>query len=966
MAKEILSLKSLYRLLTENDYPIYTTGVMREENRKGLTLIKFWQEILLYDFKSKRYGKIIWRTTGSRNRYLSGLCNRREELHFYEDYAAEVVSVLTEEQMGRQMESIVRFMKERQFDYDIFLKKLETIIELYHEQDTLFDEEIYHFLKDVRISREMDKCFLGAWYFTMLTVLALCGTALNGDAIKKRLQTEYMQANACWRSVGGSDKHERVQINFLTGKNSEICATPLEQKHFFGREAVMFDLLERLGKGGYYLISGVGGSGKTELLRQLFKQCQEEKLVDAIGVIQYNSSLLESFLHAFGQVQGDNAEEKWLEIMATLRRLKNQKVLLLIDNLEQSEEDKEKFETLRDIDVTIFVSSRLSYLEGFEIYSVNELSEESAMLIFRDNYKGMLTAADRQMLRNKLKDGTWCHILTMRLFGKLANQRGWSVSTLMEQYSNQENKVVGIEGEKQISLKALYQNLYQTAEIEKEKKQILEMFSILPYKGYSAEIVLEYFWNGLSLSQTESEMETLSLRGWLEKKDTEYVMHPFIAECIRRKDCNEEDIAYFIKQLRKRWGLSEDGNHYEKIRNLLKSPEEHYFAEIVIHLSGMIVGEVSEIAMETIVAASVLEVERYDSFKTICKTVTSVYSRCKTLKDEWKVWLGICACRSTVETEGSFVDFLVEQCNNRTVELSFYWKAMAAYAEYLTAMGNREAAMSLWMEIVDNPEIEGYYVKCCTHLGLIFAAVGNWGMAEEWMEKGENYIRKRGTENVDDIEQFYNVLFVVYNTQGKVEKAKQALELLGRYTRNREESQHRVVYWHHKGVMEAALGNYEEAVKILRRSVEEMWYYNGNDISYMSTCADLAGILAKLQWFSEAEEYYLKAFEWYRQNADNLIGQYHMLVNNMGVMYWDWGKLEKALEYLQLALEPAKQIGGIALAETQNNLARACYEKGMNKPALEYGEASYPVLLNTYGSQHPKVIAAKERLELLK
>lgn len=43
MEKDILSLRNIYRFLTVNDYPIYSTGVFKEENRKGLTLTKFWQ-----------------------------------------------------------------------------------------------------------------------------------------------------------------------------------------------------------------------------------------------------------------------------------------------------------------------------------------------------------------------------------------------------------------------------------------------------------------------------------------------------------------------------------------------------------------------------------------------------------------------------------------------------------------------------------------------------------------------------------------------------------------------------------------------------------------------------------------------------------------------------------------------------------------------------------------------------------
>lgn len=41
MEYDILSLKNLYRLLTVNDYPIYSTGVIQKKELHGLTLLKF-------------------------------------------------------------------------------------------------------------------------------------------------------------------------------------------------------------------------------------------------------------------------------------------------------------------------------------------------------------------------------------------------------------------------------------------------------------------------------------------------------------------------------------------------------------------------------------------------------------------------------------------------------------------------------------------------------------------------------------------------------------------------------------------------------------------------------------------------------------------------------------------------------------------------------------------------------------
>ena len=53
--KNYLSLKNIYRLLTVNDYPIYSNGIIGEKDKRGLTLIKFWKQQLLYAWRNTEH-----------------------------------------------------------------------------------------------------------------------------------------------------------------------------------------------------------------------------------------------------------------------------------------------------------------------------------------------------------------------------------------------------------------------------------------------------------------------------------------------------------------------------------------------------------------------------------------------------------------------------------------------------------------------------------------------------------------------------------------------------------------------------------------------------------------------------------------------------------------------------------------------------------------------------------------------
>ena len=85
----------------------------------------------------------------------------------------------------------------------------------------------------------------------------------------------------------------------------------------------------------------MGGSGKTELMRQFLKICKVENLVDYICVIQYEGGLAKSFVNAFSQIYGTDIKENYQEALARIRRYADKNVLIVIDNVDSEVEDAE-------------------------------------------------------------------------------------------------------------------------------------------------------------------------------------------------------------------------------------------------------------------------------------------------------------------------------------------------------------------------------------------------------------------------------------------------------------------------------------------------------------------------------------------------------------------------------------------------------------------------------------------------
>ena len=145
MEKDILTLRNISRCLTVNDYPIYSIGVLKEENKKGLTLTKFWQENLLHEFKSGCYGKLIWRTTGGRNRHLSEMCNRSDVLKWYPQYTQELLSCINERSLLQQIQRFMDWLRERKYNPEVFEKKVLAVVSDFLTRDEFCGGEVRDF-----------------------------------------------------------------------------------------------------------------------------------------------------------------------------------------------------------------------------------------------------------------------------------------------------------------------------------------------------------------------------------------------------------------------------------------------------------------------------------------------------------------------------------------------------------------------------------------------------------------------------------------------------------------------------------------------------------------------------------------------------------------------------------------------------------------------------------------------------
>ena len=71
-------------------------------------------------------------------------------------------------------------------------------------------------------------------------------------------------------------------------RKCELFRKSVKASHFFGREEELYDLKEMFFNSGKYLISGIGGIGKTELMRQLVSWMEQEEVKCRIAEPTWN------------------------------------------------------------------------------------------------------------------------------------------------------------------------------------------------------------------------------------------------------------------------------------------------------------------------------------------------------------------------------------------------------------------------------------------------------------------------------------------------------------------------------------------------------------------------------------------------------------------------------------------------------------------------------------------------------
>ena len=983
MEYDILSLKNLYRLLTVNDYPIYSTGVIQKKELHGLTLLKFWQDMLRIEFRKEKYGKVIWRNTGSRNRYLSEICNRSDRLHMYAEYAAELAKAVCTKTMLLQIGQFMDFLESRKFSYEVFSKKIEAYIRQIGQSDPCITNEIRKYFEELcrklqgEHSESKDEStnmteekplFLAGWCLTILMLYSMTGDSMAEPAMAKLRTMPEFDAENLWKLYqNNKESHSNDQLLILTGLNSEICCEPLERNCFFGREEELFDLREMLGKGGHYLLSGIGGIGKTELLRQFYKICVKEKLAERIAVIQYESNLQVSMARAFPDIQLQDAQNNYKEALGRLRRCGEKKLLVIIDNMNNTLEEDTSLSDLALIPGTVILTSRLSSLEGFETYHVNPPSKTAGMLIFRENYKRMLSPEDKMKMEELYENQMWWHTLTLRMLGQASRVRGWSISELCDRLTEGEKMISWNEQNQSKHLHHLYRRMYSLAGLTKKKISFLALFCRIPYGNYD----IEFIQNRLMSEQDTAQMlDHLQEYGWIEKRKEGWMMHPFVAECVKSAHVlKREDCDTVFAHIWNEWSRLLEQSERTRLFSWSEMIPDCWKNELTAAeaVTALIQSYPQRLPKEwNVLLLLALEILQY--YSVLGKQGQSFYTRLMQSESfdgkEHERLVVILGRNRSIKIEEVLKEIECQQIQS-TEEDFLYTDLLLVGADLLLESSRFEEAKKLTqkakerkLDITRKIEIALLKSQCARMEGQMESALEETLAADALLDGQStiNYVTKSYVGGV-----IGNILMMLQRTKEAekyTQKLKEAADKSGMMMLQLDYQVMEAFYNMYTGNPQAAEKSYRKQLKMLE------YLENPDSFIVANTMSLLAISLNKNGKREEAKNYYEKAIAIWQKHSGNEF-DIQRCYNNLGVMYLDWEKENEALECLTKAYKMAKEANWspVATAEAANNLSKVYGKLGEREKELLYLNEAYPLLESVYGPENPKVKEAARRLK---
>lgn len=531
--KEVLTPKNVYRFLTDNLPGLYPHGVIPVAERKGLTLVKFWAQVLDGIIPPEWHASLFGGT--QRSRRLSDMMNRTGVQPLPPKLQQEMNALLSGETLIRLSQQVQDFLRSAHYDADALTRALPDFVRMMMENEECMKPEHEQVFENLQQSREtLPRTFVDMLTLSWLVLLAFYGPEMGSRELLDFCQAQEHSAQALYLLSSHVTFGRRVPLS-MTGRNCELCRQGLSKDEYvMDAASCLPQLTDAIRQGGKIAVTGMGGIGKTEMTRQALAVLAKEELFSRMAWVQYEKSLTASLRMAFDGLDGVAEENVLSTVREKLEAPYQGRTLLLIDSVDMPPEADEGLREIEHWGCDVLVTTRFPLGEGFRNIAVPLLSEEASRVLFvqHDPYLQGMGSAETEALHQVLSRVAG-HPLAIILLAHLAKMKRWTMHQLLEELDRISPEGLRLAGGKFSAIAQRIAQMVSSDALTDRERQVLAVFATFPAWTIPVRDALTLLRDFGTEDELLSALETAADYGLLTSNWRGYAMHPVLAESFR-------------------------------------------------------------------------------------------------------------------------------------------------------------------------------------------------------------------------------------------------------------------------------------------------------------------------------------------------------------------------------------------------------------------------------------------------
>lgn len=531
--KEVLTPKNVYRFLTDNLPGLYPHGVIPAAERKGLTLVKFWAQVLDGIIPPEWHASLF--AGSQRSRRLSDMMNRTGVQPLPPKLQQEMNALLSGEMLIRLSQQVQDFLRSAHYDADALTRALPDFVRMMMENEECMTPEHEQVFENLQKSREtLPRTFVDMLTLSWLVLLAFYGPEMGCRELLDYCQAQEHSAQALYLLSSHVTFGRRVPLS-MTGRNCELCRQGLSKDEYvMDAASCLPQLTDAIRQGGKIAVTGMGGIGKTEMTRQALALLAKEELFSRMAWVQYENSLASSLRMAFDGLDGVAEENVLSTVREKLEAPYQGRTLLLIDSVDMPPEADEGLREIEHWGCDVLVTTRFPLGDGFRNIAVPLLSEEASRALFvqHDPYLKSMGSAETEALHQVLSRVAG-HPLAIILLAHLAKMKRWTMAQLLEELDRISPEGLRLAGGKFSAIAQRIAQMVSTDALTDRERQVLAVFATFPAWTIPVRDALTLLRDFGTEDELLSALETAADYGLLTSNWRGYAMHPVLAESFR-------------------------------------------------------------------------------------------------------------------------------------------------------------------------------------------------------------------------------------------------------------------------------------------------------------------------------------------------------------------------------------------------------------------------------------------------